>query len=113
MRTFEVYLNRKRLCVAGLDDDCVLTTIIDYVSRDRGRLHLHVGALDSSTEEHVRWQDRNLRVGDEIRIRIANRKRADVPVKRFPRDPSKELESKKRYVRHYAKELGWEIRESG
>jgi hypothetical protein len=113
MRTFEVYLNKKKLCVAGIDADCVLSTIVDYVSRKPGRLHLHVGGLNTSTDEHVRWQDRNLRVGDEIRIRIANRKRADPPTKRFPRDPSKELESKKRYVRHYAKELGWEIRESG
>jgi len=112
MRVFEVYLNRKKLCIAGVDDDGVLTAIIDYVSRDRGRLHLHVGALESSSQEHIRWQDRNLRVGDEVRIRIANRKRADIPVKRFPRDPSRELEVQKRYVREYAKKLGWEIRES-
>ena len=63
-------------------------------------------------EEHIRWQDRHLRVGDEIRIRIANRKHADAPVKRFPRDPSKELEAQKRYVREYAKRLDWEIKES-
>jgi hypothetical protein len=113
MRTFEVFLNRKRLCVAGIDADCVLSAIVDYVSGKRGRLHLSVGGLDTLAEEHVRWQDRNLRVGDEIRIRIANRKQVDPPVKRFPRDKSKELESKKSYVRHYAKELGWEIRESG
>jgi len=113
MRTFEVFLNGKRLCVAGIDADCVLTAIVDYVSGKRGRLHLSVGGLDASAEEHVRWQDRHVRVGDEIRIRIANRKQADSPGKRFPRDPSKELESQKRYVREYAKKLGWEIRESG
>jgi hypothetical protein len=115
IRTFEAYLNKKQLCIAGIDTDCVLSTIVDYVSRSRKavRLHLHVGGLNTSTDEHVGWQDRSLRVGDEIGIRIANRKRADPPTKRFPRDPSKELESKKRYVRHYAKELGWEIRESG
>ena len=112
MRAFEVFLNKKRLCVAGIDADCVLTAIIDYVSGKRGRLHLHVGGLDTSAEEHIRWQDRHLRVGDEIRIRIANRKRTDAPVKRFPRDPSKELEAQKRYVREYAKRLGWEIKES-
>jgi hypothetical protein len=112
MRTFEVFLNRKRLCVAGIDADCVLTAIVDYVSGKRGRLHLGVGGLDTSAEEHVRWQERHLRVGDEIRIRIANRKQADSPVKRFRRDPSKELEAQKRYVREYAKKLGWGIRES-
>jgi hypothetical protein len=113
MRTFEVYLNKKKLCVAGIEDDCVLTAIIDYASRDRRRVHLEVGGLDSSTQHHVRWQDRKLRVGEEIRIRIANGNRADAPTKRFPHDPSQEFESKKRFVRHYAKELGWDIRESG
>jgi hypothetical protein len=112
MRTFEVFLNRKRLCVAGIDSDCVLTAIVDYVNDKRGRLHLCVGGLDTAAEEHVRWQDRHLRVGDEIRIRIGEGKRADKPIKRFPRDPSMELESKKRYVHEYAKELGWEIKES-
>jgi hypothetical protein len=73
MRTFEVHLNKKKLCVAGIDADCVLTAIIDYVSGKRGRFQLSVGGLDTSAEEHIRWQDRNLRVGDEIRIRIANR----------------------------------------
>jgi hypothetical protein len=113
MRTFEVYLNKKRLCVAGIDADCVLSTMVDYVSGKTGGLHLHVGGLNSSTQEHVRWQDRSLRMGDEIRIRIVSRESADAPTKRIPREPSKELESKKGYVRHYAKELGWEIRESG
>jgi len=102
MHTFEVYLNKKRLCIAGIDADCVLSTVVNYVNLKTERLHLHVGGLNTLTDEHVRWQDRNLRVGDEIRIRIANRKRADIPVKRFPRDPSKELEVQKHYVREYA-----------
>jgi hypothetical protein len=106
MRTFEVFLNRRRLCVAGIDADCVLTAIVDYVSGKRGRLHLSVGALDTAAQEHVRWQDRHLHVGDEIRIRIAKLKQADQPVKLFPRQPSKELEAQKRYVREYAKKLG-------
>jgi len=113
MRTFEIFLNKKRLCIAGLDDDCVLTAMIDCVSRDGHRLDLHVGGLASTAGERVSWQDRRLRVGDEIRIRIANQKRADAPAKRFPTDsPAQKLESKKRYVRQCAKELGWEIRES-
>jgi len=84
MHTFEVYLNKKRLCIAGIDADCVLSTVVNYVNLKTERLHLHVGGLNTLTDEHVRWQDRNLRVGDEIRIRIANRKRADIPVKLFP-----------------------------
>jgi len=112
MRTFEVYLNKRRLCVAGIDADCVLSTSVDFVSGKTGGLHLHVAGLNSSSHEHVKWQDRSLRIGDEIRIRIANRKSADAPTKRIPRDPVKELESQKHYVREMAKRLGWEIRES-
>jgi hypothetical protein len=110
MRTFEVYLNKKRLCVAGIDADCVLTTIIDYVSIRR-RLSLSVGGLNASVGEHVRWQNRALRLGDEIRVRIGERKSADTPSKRFPRDPKAELKSQKRYVRRLAKKLGWKINE--
>ena len=110
MRTFKISVNKKLVCTAGLDGDCVLSAIIDHVSKWR-RLHLSVGGLNTLAGEHVRWVDRNLRVGDEIRIRIANAGRADKPVKRFPRDPSKERESMKRYVRQYAKQLGWKIKE--
>ena len=113
MRTFEVYLNKKRLCVAGIDADCVLTTIVNYVSINRKRsLGLSVGGLDTSMGEHVRWQNRALRLGDEIRVRIVERKSADTPSKRLPRDPKAELKSQKRYVRKLAKKLGWKIKEN-
>jgi len=112
MRTFEVYLNKKRLCVAGIDAECVLATIINYVSiKRRRRLGLSVGGLDTSTGKHVRWQNRVLRLGDEVRVRIVERKLADIPSKRSPRDPKAELKSQKRYVRKMAKKLGWRIKE--
>ena len=111
MRTFEVFLNKKRLCVAGIDADCVLSAIINYVSINRDRSHLTVGGLNAENDEHVRWVNHPLRVGDEIRIRISKRARADKPGELFPRDRSKERESMKRYVREYAKQLGWEIKE--
>jgi hypothetical protein len=112
MRTFEVFLNRKRLCTAGIDADCVLAAIVNYVSVKRARFHLNVGGLNTVKDEHVRWVDRDLRVGDEVRIRISNGRRADKPVEHIPRDRSKEVESMKRYVREYAKQLGWEIKET-
>ncbi len=111
MRTFEVFLNKKRLCVAGIDQDCVLTAMVDYVTRDEDRLELTVGGLNCSTNEHVRWSNRRLRVGDEICILIGERKSADRPTKRFPSNPAKDLEARKNYVREMAKKLGWELRE--
>jgi hypothetical protein len=112
MRTFEVFLNKKRLCIAGIEADCVLSAIVNYVSVNRERSHLTVGGLNTEKDEHVRWVNRSVGVGDEIRIRIAKRVRADKPVEHFPRDRSKDMESMKRYVREYAKQLGWEIKES-
>ncbi len=112
MRTFEVFLNKKRLCVAGIEGDCVLSAIVNYVSIKRARSNLIVGGLNTVKDEHVRWVNHDLRVGDEIRIRIVKRSRADKPVERFPRDRSIEVEPMKRHVREYAKQLGWEIKES-
>ena len=109
MRAFEICVNRKRLCLAGVSDASVLTAIIDYVGRDKERLHLHVGGLLIPQEEHVRWQDRDLAVGDEIRIRIMESDKVDAPTKRFPRDPKRDIQAQKRYVRTMAKKFGWKI----
>ena len=79
MRAFEIYVNGKRLCLAGVTDASVLTTIIDYVGRDTQRLHLHVCGLLIPQEEHVRWQERDLTVGDEVRIRIIESDKVDAP----------------------------------
>jgi len=84
MRAFEIYVNGERLCLAGVSDASVLTAIMDYVGRDKERLHLHVGGLLIPQEEHVRWQDRDLAVGDEIRIRIVESDKVDAPTKRYP-----------------------------
>ena len=110
MRAFKVHVNGERLCLAGVGHDGVLTAIVDYVGRDRERLHLHVGGLLIPENQHVRWQDVHLNVGDEIRIRIIESDKVDIPTKRFPQDPKKEIRSQKKYVRTMAKKLGWTIR---
>ena len=109
MRAFEIYVNGERVCLAGVTDRSVLTTIIDYSGRDREPLHLHVGGLLIPQEEHVRWQDRDLDVGDEIRVRIVETDEVDPPAKRFRKDPKKDLQSKKHYVQTMAKKFGWKI----
>jgi hypothetical protein len=48
MRAFEVYLNRKRLCVAGIGDDGVLDTMVDHVvgkGRTEGICELAVSSV--------------------------------------------------------------------
>ena len=72
-------------------------------------LTLHVGGLISPAGEHVRWLDRELKVGDEVRIRVAEDGRVDRPRSRQRRDRAKELRSQKRYVREMARKFGWRI----
>ena len=112
MRAFEVFLNDKKLCLAGIGDDGVLSAIVNWVTRGQaGDLFLEVGGLVSPNREHVKWvKQKPLRVGDEIRVRIVESSSPDRPSRKHRIDPAKELRSQKRYLRMMAKNLGWTIR---
>jgi len=113
MRAFEIYLNDESLCLAGIGDDGVLTAIVSWVTGKKAAdLFLQVGGLISPTDEHVSWiQQKRLRVGDQIRVKVVKVKSVDEPLRKYRRDPAKELRAKKNYVRTMAKELGWRIQE--
>jgi hypothetical protein len=73
MRAFEVFTNGKRLCLAGIGDDGVLTVMVSLaVKKGRGidDLRLDVGGLISPVHENVRWTNEHLNVGDEVTVRI-------------------------------------------
>ena len=62
---------------------------------------------DSKRDEHLKWLEGELAVGDEIVIRILETPKSDPPKKREPTGgdrPAKEV-----MVRRIAKELGWKI----
>ena len=109
MRAFEIYVNGERLCLAGVSSAGVVTAIIEYLGRDEEHLHLHVGGLLIPEREHVTWRDRSLSVGDDVRIKILESDKVDAPTKRSPRNPKKEIQAQKRYVRMMAKKFGWKI----
>ena len=56
----------------------------------------------------VRWQQRDLRMNDEVRIRVVETPKVDkfTVLQKTPRDPRK---YEKAYVRRMAKEFGWTI----
>jgi len=108
MRAFKVYINGKRVCLAGIGDHGVLTSVVDWVP-GRGEGKLAVGGLISDLNEHVEWVEQRLEIGDEVTIKIVEAESSDVPKERKPRDPAKELEAQKNYVRVMAKKLGWKI----
>ena len=110
MRAFEVRLNGKRLCVAGIDGDCVLNVIVNHVlGHGRNELWLTVGGLISATEEHVRWKVPHLKLGDKVALRIVETDLVDKPVERFRTDSKQDERNSKAYVRAVAKEYGWKL----
>jgi hypothetical protein len=109
MLCFKVSLNGKELCLAGIGNRGVLSTIPSWAASDRGEdLFLHVGGL--ANEEHINWIDqKHLQVGDEIRVEICDAGSVDDPIRKRRTDAAETLDGKKQYVRRMAQELGWKI----
>jgi hypothetical protein len=109
MRAFNISLNRKKLCLAGVGERGVLSAIVNWVAGDHGAdLFMHVGGL--ANEEHIDWvKQKSLQVGDEIRVKIVEARSVDKPVRKRRIHPAETLKAKRRYVRMMAKELGWKI----
>jgi hypothetical protein len=88
-----VYLNGKRMTVAGADDLCVLNAIVNAVGelgastvrvgkRRSVDLHLSVGGLtrraEGKQDEHLRWtKQRRLKIGDKISVQIVQTDKPD------------------------------------
>jgi hypothetical protein len=95
MLCYEVRVNRKLACTAGVGKQGVLTAIVTWVKRDRKKcpddlskaewsreeLYLHVGGIMGGTD-HVDWLKQDLRPGDEVHIRVVQRPTADHPARR-------------------------------
>jgi hypothetical protein len=113
MRAFQVSVNGKRICLAGIGDDGVLSTTVTYVPfRKRQDTRLYVGGLVLPQREHVRWRQLQLRIGDEVWLKVVEAKTVDKPRARYQRDVTAEAEAEKRHARELAKKFGWKIQES-
>ena len=121
MIAFEVSLNGNKVCNAGVGDVGVLTTIITWVRRNgvntetreleniEEELTLDVSGLISSRNEHVRWSESKLAVGDEILIRVTSLESVDSPRDRKTEDPAEVAKREEKYVERMAKRFGWTI----
>lgn len=91
MTVFDVYVNDRRCCRAGVGADGVLTAIVNWVkltgaaARTARRLgepveesRIHVGGLSKGT--HLSWLERNLTVGDRVAIAVGKAAVADRPL---------------------------------
>ena len=110
MHAFEVAINGKRTCLAGIGEHGVLTVTVDHVARkDRNEIRLRVGGLIGPTGEHVQWRSCRLKTGDEVRVLVVQTEKADRPRQRYRVDPKRDLNAQKRYVREMARKFGWQI----
>lgn len=83
MRGMEVHLNGNKLCTAGIGGDAVLNTIVGIMARKHVyNMAVRIGGLDNN--EFLVWSNRELKVGDEIKIRIIESESIDSPEQRTP-----------------------------
>jgi hypothetical protein len=111
MIAFDVFLNRKKLARAGVGSDGVLTAMTTWVRRrasQTGRkqrqwdrdLSFSLGGYRSTNGEvgeHFKWEDRKLKPGDVVTIKVITAARVDEPRRRVAEDPELVERSQRRY----------------
>jgi len=108
MIVFDVSLNDRKVCRAGVGRDGVLSAIVNWVKltgpaaatarrlkQPGEELRLQVGGLRRDT--HVSWSDRSLELGDRIEVALASAVNADAPVTETRRDRTRDEALKKAY----------------
>lgn len=93
MICLEVYLNDKKICVAGVDESGLVTAIVTVIPHRPQEIEkglpladFRVGGLVNN--EHVRWTEpekSDLKIGDEVTFKVIELETADEPVKKCPR----------------------------
>ena len=108
MRAFEVHLNGKKICVAGLEEGTLLFSVACGGNK-HGRSGIGLGMTGLLlTQASVQWQRRSLRMNDEVRVKVVETGAVDkfTILQKAPKD---ERKYEKAYVRRMAKEFGWTI----
>ncbi len=112
---FEIKLNNKKLCRAGLDTDhYVISCILNSMMRkndEKEEISLTVGALNSNTKSHVEWINCELKKGDVLSIEIID-KDFDLPATVRVEDSDEfVLEQKIKYFHKLKEELKEHLKE--
>ncbi|MBI2837840.1 MAG: hypothetical protein HYX75_05975 [Acidobacteria bacterium] len=119
MIAFEVSVNGRMVCTAGVRDFGVLSAILTWARRRAEKsgdgldieeeLTFDVGGLDSCAPlagEHLKWLGRSLVVGDSVSIRVVEVEQVDSPETRRREDPTEVMVAKRRYLERLKRELG-------
>jgi len=85
MRALEVFVNGRRLCIAGVGAQGVVTASVLW-SAHAGieNAFMDVNGLDGATNEVLKWSVPPIGVGSEITIRIVETPSTDPPSDRTP-----------------------------
>jgi len=87
-----VSVNSKRVCSIGLTSDNTRSVGLSWIGHpDEGEVLLHVSGMDD--REHVYWQTPQLKLGDEVTIKITECDVTDPP------DTRKTVEEMDRWAR--------------
>jgi len=111
MIAFDVFLNRKKLARAGIGSNGVLTAITTWVRRrasesdvkrpqwDRDLSFTLSGYRSNKGDvgEHFKWEERKLKPGDVLTIKVISTPRVDEPRRRVTEDPKLVERSQRRY----------------
>jgi hypothetical protein len=100
---FEVYVNGKKRCTAGVGERGVLNAGVNWIRRadetvrrygGSGREELTVEARGMVTSpnlprEHVQWLNSRLQMGDVITFKVIETEKVNKPRSRTPADPER------------------------
>jgi hypothetical protein len=123
MIAFEIAIDGRTMCTAGVGDEGVMSVIATWVRRPArdpetgeplpGRfaeeLTLDAGGLTHDLDGaavQVRWLRQSLRVGQRITLTIVEAAEADPPRTRDRTDPTEAERQKRRYYERLKRELG-------
>src|SRR5579872_6555916 len=116
MLCFEVWKNGEKLSVAGVPESVVVSFLLTWVGKGPDAsalaatkdhaipgLDWRVGGIDSSDptgDQNVEWiENPELRLGDELRVRLVSADRADVPSRREQHEPMSRVEGGARVIK--------------
>ena len=97
MLAFELFVDDRRICLAGMEDWAVMSVILSAVQpredRERPRtseLNISAGGLSetdaSGAAYHARWGKVDLQVGSKVVINLVDTDQPDPPIRRYRSD---------------------------
>jgi hypothetical protein len=114
MTTLEFFLNGKSICIAGIDSKTsILSDIVNLAKRNNDEeIFLMVSGQNNSKSEQYQWTNLNLKLNDELVIRIGNSNNVS-EAKTISREELKEnvIESKLKHFYKLKEELAGHLKE--